>query len=79
MHRKTREIPVGEIVTFTLLLVLVVALLTGLSWLGSPAAASTNPAMFEPAASAAAHLATAEPFAPTPTGAVPVTWAATRP
>jgi hypothetical protein len=79
MHRKTRVIPVGEIVTFTLLLILAVALLTGLSWLGSPAAASANPAMFEPAASAAAHLATAEPFAPTPAGTEPVTWTATRP
>jgi hypothetical protein len=77
MHRKTRVFPVGEIVTFTLLLILAVALLTGLSWLGSPAAASANPAMFEPAASAAAHLGTT--FAPTPTGKEPIAWTATRP
>jgi hypothetical protein len=56
MHRKTREIPVGEIVTFTLLLALAVALLTGISWLGSPAAAQANPDMFRPAASAVTHI-----------------------
>jgi hypothetical protein len=39
----------------SILFILAVALLTGLSWLGSPGTAA-NPAMFTPAASAAAHM-----------------------
>lgn len=44
MHRKTRipVIPVGRIVTVALLFILPVAVLVGLSWLGSPAAAATT-------------------------------------
>ena len=42
MHRKTREIPVGQIVTGFFLFILAVAILAGLSWLGSPAAAQTT-------------------------------------
>lgn len=55
MHRKTRVFPLGEMIAASILFILAVALLTGLSWLGSPGTAA-NPAMFTPAASAAAHM-----------------------
>jgi hypothetical protein len=56
MHRKTRVFPLGEIIAASILLGLAVALLTGLSWLGSPTAAAANPAMFTPAAKVTASL-----------------------
>lgn len=56
MHRKTREIPAGEIAAIVIMFILAVGLLVGLSALASPAAAAANPAMFTPAASAAAHM-----------------------
>jgi hypothetical protein len=42
MHRKTREIPVGQIVAVTVMFLAAVALLVGLSALSSPAAASST-------------------------------------
>jgi hypothetical protein len=39
-HRKTREIPWGQIAGFFILFILTVMLLTGLSWLGTPAGAA---------------------------------------
>jgi hypothetical protein len=60
MHRKTREVPMGMITGFVLLLMLTAALLTGLAWLGSPAAAQgSNPWLTDTAVlagQAAGHL-----------------------
>lgn len=43
MHRKTRVIPWGEIVTGFILFVVATMILVALSWLGTPAGASTVP------------------------------------
>lgn len=43
MHRKTREIPAGQIIGGLILLALAVAALVGVSALGSPSAASVRP------------------------------------
>lgn len=42
MHRKTREVPAGQIVAGFLLFILAVTLLVGVSWLGSPAASAST-------------------------------------
>lgn len=44
MHRKTREIPWGQIIAGFFLFVMATMILVGLSWLGSPASASTSQA-----------------------------------
>ena len=57
MHRKTREIPFGEIVTLAILVGLFISLVVGISALGSPAAAASAAPAWQ--AQSAANLAKA--------------------